>query len=136
MKKIMARWSFTNSKARIDAKKSDALCMCACVRVCVCVCGIGKESFTKSSSRPVKRLILTRQKLRELGWVLMHSPYNPDLASEYYVFRSLQNSLNGVKLILKEVCENHLSQFFAPKSQKFYEIMVLPQKRAENNRIK
>jgi len=46
------------------------------------------------------------------------------------IFQSLQNSLNGVKLISKEVYENHLSQFFAQKSQKFYSIgiIVLPQK--------
>jgi len=50
----------------------------------------------------------------------MHS-YSSDLApSDYYLFRTLQNSLNSVKLISKEACENHLSQFFAQKSQKFY----------------
>ena len=38
----------------------------------------------------------TRQKLR-LGWkVMLHPPYSPYLAqSDYYLFRSLQNSLNG-----------------------------------------
>jgi len=47
---------------------------------------------------------MTRQKLRELGWeVLMHPPYSPDVApSDYHLFRSLQNSLNGVKLASKE----------------------------------
>ena len=31
-----------------------------------------------------------------LGKVMLHPPYNPDLApSDYYLFRSLQNSLNG-----------------------------------------
>jgi len=35
--------------------------------------------------------------------------YSPDLApSNYHLFRSLQNSLNGVKLTSKEACENHL----------------------------
>jgi len=37
-------------KVRIDANKSDAVCVW---------CGIGKESFTTSCCRPVKRLILT-----------------------------------------------------------------------------
>jgi len=66
--------------------------------------------------------LATRQKLRELGWeVLMHPPYSPDLAlSDYHLFRSLQNFLNGVKFTSKEACENHLSQFFVQKSQKFY----------------
>jgi len=76
---------------------------------------------------------MTRQKLRELGWeVLMHSPYSLDIApSDYHLFRSLQNSLNGVKLASKEIFyENHLKQFFDQKPQKFYRdgIMVLPQK--------
>jgi len=35
--------------------------------------------------------------------------------------------LNTVKLISKETCENHLSQFFARKSQKFSD-EILPQK--------
>jgi len=58
-------------------------------------------------------------------------PYSPDFApSDYHLFQSLQNSLNGVKLTSKKAYENHLSQFFAQKSQKLYNdgIMVLPQK--------
>jgi len=44
--------SVNGGKARIDAKKSDA--------VCVCVCGgIGKESFSMSCCHPFKQLILT-----------------------------------------------------------------------------
>jgi len=74
---------------------------------------------------------MIRQKLRELDWeVLMHSPYSPNIASsDYHLFRSLQNSLNGVKLS-KEACENHLKPFFDQKPQKFYRdgIMALPQK--------
>ncbi|KAG5331577.1 SETMR methyltransferase, partial [Acromyrmex charruanus] len=68
----------------------------------------------------------------ESGWeVLMHPPYSPDIApSDYHLFRSLQNFLNGVKLTSKEACENHLKQFFDQKPQKFYRdgIMALPQK--------
>ena len=63
--------------------------------------------------------LVTRQKLRKLGWeALMH------------LFRSLKNSLNGVKLASKEACENHLVQFFAQKSQKFYSdgIMISSEK--------
>ena len=41
--------------------------------------------------------LATRQKLLRFGWeVMLHPPYNPDLApSDYYLFRFLQNSLNG-----------------------------------------
>jgi len=74
---------------------------------------------------------MTWQKLRELGWeVLMHPLYSPDIApSNYHLFRSLQNSLNGIKLASKEACENHLKQFFDQKPQ-FYRdgIMTLLQK--------
>ena len=90
--------------------------------------------FHHDNVRPHTSL-MTRQKLRELGWeVLMHPPYSPDIApSDYHLFRSLQNSLNDVKLASKEACENHLKQFSeitevlsgwnygsAPKIAKYY----------------
>jgi len=60
--------------------------------------------FHHDNARPHTSLA-TRQKLRELGWkIWMHPPCNPDLApSDYYLFRSLQNSLNGVKLTSKSL---------------------------------
>jgi len=55
----------------------------------------------------------TRQKLVQLGWdVLPHPPYSPDLAlSNYHLFRSLQNSLNGKNLdflwkFVKTICSS------------------------------
>ena len=50
--------------------------------------------FHHDNARPHISLV-TQQKLRELGWeVLMHPPYNPDLApSDYHLFRSLKNSV-------------------------------------------
>jgi len=49
----------------------------------------------------------------------MYSPYSPDIASsDNHLFRSLQNSLNGVKLASKETCENHLKQFFDQKQNR------------------
>ena len=59
--------------------------------------------FHHDNARTLVSLV-TRQKLRELSWeVLMHPPYSPDLApSDYHLFRSLKNSLNGVKLASKE----------------------------------
>ena len=87
--------------------------------------------FHHDNARPHISLV-TRQKLRELGSeVLMHPPYIPDHApSDYHLFRPLKNFLNGVKLSLKEACENHLVQFSVQKSQKFYSdgIMILPEK--------
>ncbi|CAK9834554.1 Histone-lysine N-methyltransferase SETMAR [Anthophora retusa] len=87
--------------------------------------------FHHDNARPHTSLV-TRQKLRELGWeVLLHPPYSPDIApSDYYLFRSLQNSLTGVKLATREACENHLSQFFANRDKDFYErgLMKLPSK--------
>ena len=54
--------------------------------------------FHHGNARPYISWV-TRQKLRELSWeVLMHPPYSPDLApSDCHWFRSLKNSLNGVK---------------------------------------
>jgi len=79
--------------------------------------------FHHDNARP-HTFLMTRQKLRELDWeVLMHPPYSPDIASsDCYLFRSLQNSLNGnIKLASKETCEkNNLKQFFDQKPQKSY----------------
>ncbi|CAK1589814.1 unnamed protein product [Parnassius mnemosyne] len=57
--------------------------------------------------------LATQRKLKELSWeVLIHPPYSPDLApSEFYMFRSLQNSLGSVGLTSREDCQNYLSQF-------------------------
>ena len=67
--------------------------------------------------------MVTRKKLLELGWeVIPHSPYSPDLApSDYHLFHSLQNHLNGKTFDSNEAVENELIQFFAPKNQTFYE---------------
>ena len=54
--------------------------------------------------------------------MMLHLPYNPDLApSDYYLFRSLQNSLNGKTFNDDEAVKSHLVQFFADKDQKLYE---------------
>ena len=62
---------------------------------------------------------------------MLHPPYNSDLApSDYYLFRSLQDSLNGKTFNDDEALKSHLVQFFADKDQKFYErgIMKLPER--------
>ena len=60
--------------------------------------------------------------------VLPHPPYSPDLApSDYFLFRSLQNSLNGKNFNNDDDIKSYLIQFFANKNHKFYErgIMML-----------
>jgi [histone H3]-lysine36 N-dimethyltransferase SETMAR len=78
--------------------------------------------YHHDNARP-HALLVTRQKLRELGWeVLMHPPYSPDLApSEIPLFLSMANDFAGEKFASREVCENLLLQFFDHKDQGFYE---------------
>ena len=55
--------------------------------------------------------LMTRQKLLQLGWeFLIHPPYSPDTApsSDFHLFRSLQNSLNGKNFHSLEDCKRHL----------------------------
>ncbi|XP_029162233.1 histone-lysine N-methyltransferase SETMAR-like [Nylanderia fulva] len=71
--------------------------------------------FHHDNARPHTSL-MTRQKLRELGLeVLMHPPYSPDIApSDYHLFRSLQNFLNGIKLLSKKPVKQ-LDSVFQPE---------------------
>ena len=61
-------------------------------------------------------------KLLELSWdVLPHPPYSPDLApSDFHLFRSLQNSLNGESFNSLVEVKNHLEKFFAEKPERFW----------------
>ena len=74
---------------------------------------------------------MTRRKLLQLGWeVLIHLPHSPDIApSDFHLFWSLQNSLNGKNFSSLEDCKRYLEQFFAQKD-KFWEdgIMKLSEK--------
>lgn len=65
----------------------------------------------------------TLRKLKELKWeVLQHPPYSPDLApSDFHLFRSLQNNLNGKNFGSLVAVENYLKTFFAEKPRSFYE---------------
>ena len=66
--------------------------------------------------------LIARQKLLQLGWeALIHPPYSPDIApSDFHLFRSLQDSLNGKNFSSLEDCKRHLGQFFAQKDKKFW----------------
>ncbi|GFW45188.1 histone-lysine N-methyltransferase SETMAR [Trichonephila clavipes] len=87
--------------------------------------------FHQDNARPHTSLV-SRQKLLQLEWDTMpHPPYSPDLApSNYYLFRSLQNFLDGKTFTSNEEVKNHLDKFFASKDQKFYELgtMLLPER--------
>ena len=82
--------------------------------------------FLQDNARPHTSLV-THNKLLELGWEVMpHPPYSPDLApSDYHLFRSLQNHLNGRTFGLNEAVINELIQFFASKNQTFYESGII-----------
>ena len=70
--------------------------------------------------------------MEALGWeVLIHLLYSPDIApSDFHLFRSLQDSLNGKNFYSLEDCKSHLELFFAQKDKEFWEdgIMKLPEK--------
>ena len=84
------------------------------------------ELAIQDNARPHTSLVMCK-KLLELGWEVMpHPPYSPDLApSDYHLFRSLQNHLNGKTFNWNKAVENDLIQFFASKNQTFYESEIM-----------
>ena len=54
----------------------------------------------------------------------------PRIPSDFHLFRSLQDSLNGKNFNSLENCKRHLEKFFAQKEKKFWEdgFMKLPEK--------
>lgn len=77
--------------------------------------------FHQDNARPHVSLT-TKKKCLELGWeMLPHPPYSPDLApTDFHLFRSLQNSLNGKNFISLDDIKSHLDNFFDGKSKKFW----------------
>jgi len=67
--------------------------------------------------------LVIRKKLLSLDWdVLPHPAYSPDLApSNYHLFRSLQNSMNGKSFKDKKTLKRHLDCFFTDRPKTFYE---------------
>ncbi|KAG5333135.1 SETMR methyltransferase, partial [Acromyrmex heyeri] len=66
--------------------------------------------------------IATQEKILELGWlVLLHPPYSPDLApTDYHLFCSLQNFLNGKTFNSEEQVSQAVENFFQSKLITFY----------------
>ena len=82
--------------------------------------------FHQDNARPHTSLV-TRKRLLELGWEVMpHPPYSSDLTpSDYQLFRTLHNHLNGKAFDSNKAVKNELIQFFASKNQTFYESGII-----------
>lgn len=65
----------------------------------------------------------TLQKIGELNWeIIEHPPYSPDLApSDFHLFRSLQNFLDGKKCQSSEAVQNEVENFFKSKPPEFFD---------------
>lgn len=85
--------------------------------------------FHHDNARPHVALSVL-QKISEFGWdLLSHPAYSPDIApSDYHLFRSLQNSLDGKEFKSLEDIENHLEKYFSQQPTEFFTdgIMKLP----------
>ena len=77
-------------------------------------------TFHQDNTRPYVSL-MTRQKLLQLGWkVQIHLPYSPDVApSDFHLFRSLQNSLNGKNFNSLEDCKGTWNSSLLKKVKSF-----------------
>jgi len=86
---------------------------------------IGQQEGRNLSTRQRPATSLrTREKLLEFSWNVL--PHPPDLASsDYYLFRSLQNSLDGKNFPNPDAIKIHLKRFFAEKPKIFWEMEIL-----------
>ena len=57
--------------------------------------------------------------------VRLRSDASSTVSSDYHLFRSLENHLNGKTLHSNEAVKNELIQFFAYKNQTFYESGIM-----------
>ena len=90
-----------------------------------------KRPFVGQGTRPVKLLHdnarphvakSVRDTLTSLRWeALRHVAYSPDLApSDYHLFRSMNNALQGVRFQTLEEVKKWVDNFFKSKSQQFF----------------
>lgn len=56
---------------------------------------------------------------------LFHPPYSPDVAPDYYLFRSLQNNLAVLMLSLREEVEHEAVSYLMSKQRKVASINLL-----------
>ncbi|EZA47910.1 Histone-lysine N-methyltransferase SETMAR, partial [Ooceraea biroi] len=77
--------------------------------------------FHQDNARPHVSA-LTLRKIGELNWELLeYPPYSPDLApSDYHLFRSLQNFLNGKNIASADKVQRELYLFFNSKTSAFF----------------
>lgn len=75
-------------------------------------------------------LLLTCQKLQQLGWeILSPPPHIPDIApSDYHLILFMTSTLGGVELTSKEASKKWRSEFFAKKEEisrrRYYKVAV------------
>lgn len=92
-----------------------------------------QEALKENRPHRVKTLLLhdnatphtarmTKAKIAELDWdVLPHPPYSPDMApTDFKLFRSLQNHLNGKEFQSEEEIRLFIEEFFKSKASGFY----------------
>lgn len=90
--------------------------------------------FHQDNARPHTARTTCTQ-LQEFGWEKMvHPPYSPDLApSDFHLFRSLQNFLDGKNFRSRDDVQEALGVFFSSKPNNFFSdgIKKLPERWAE-----
>ena len=80
-----------------------------------------KILFLHDNARPHSAKV-TQHKILELPWELLpHPAYSPDLApTDYHLFHSLQNHLQGKNFESREDLGTYIQHFFDEKPGSFY----------------
>lgn len=75
-----------------------------------------ERRLTPHVAKPVKNY------LENVGWeILTHPPYSPDIApSDYYLFRSMQNALSGIRFTSVEGIRIWVDTYIASKDDKIF----------------